>query len=50
VTHPLPLPFKNDGTPSSSVAVQITRVWPISIRTLPSATGTKSGVSFIGLN
>src|SRR5207245_1321144 len=43
-------PFRNEGTPSSRVAVQITRVWPISIKTLPSATGTKSGVNFTGRN
>src|SRR6266851_1449583 len=48
VTQPLPWPFKNDGTPSSTVAVQITRVLPISINTLPSALGIKSGVNFTG--
>ena len=26
VTQPLPVPFRNEGTPSSIVAVQITRV------------------------
>ena len=34
------------GTPSSTVAVQITRVLPTSIRTLPSAVEMKSGVIF----
>ena len=48
VTQPLPLPLRNEGTPASTVAVQITRVWPTSIRTLPSATGTKSGVKLTG--
>ena len=48
VTQPLPWPFRNDGTPSSTVAVQITRVLPISISTLPSALVIKSGVIFIG--
>src|SRR6266403_1924865 len=48
VTQPLPWPFINDGTPSSTVAVQITRVLPISISTLPSALVIKSGVIFTG--
>ena len=48
VTQPLPEPFRNCGTPSSTVAVQITRVRPISISTLPSAVGMKSGVSLTG--
>src|SRR5215469_10165979 len=44
VTQPLPLPFRKLGTPSSTVAVQITRVLPSSINTLPSAWEIKSGV------
>src|SRR5208282_6553720 len=48
VTQPLPVPFKNPGTPSSTVAVQITRVLPSSINTLPSAVEIKSGVIFNG--
>jgi len=48
VTHPLPLPFMKPGTPSSTVAVQITRVLPSSINTLPSAVEMKSGVIFKG--
>jgi hypothetical protein len=39
VTHPLPLPFIHFGTPSSIVAVQITRVSPIPIKQEPSAYG-----------
>jgi hypothetical protein len=46
VTQPLPVPLRNDGTPSSTVAVTITRVCPASISTLPSALGMKSGVIF----
>ena len=48
VTQPLPAPFRNPGTPSSTVAVQITRVLPNSISTLPSAVEMKSGVIFSG--
>jgi len=48
VTQPLPLPFRKGGTPSSTVAVQITRVFPSSISTLPSAVEIKSGVIFRG--
>src|SRR5262249_51758241 len=48
VTHPLPVPFRKPGTPSSTVAVQITRVRPSSISTLPSAVEIKSGVIFNG--
>jgi hypothetical protein len=44
----LPWPFRNPGTPSSTVAVQITRVFPNSISTLPSAVEIKSGVIFSG--
>jgi len=50
VTQPFPWPFKNEGTPSSTVAVQMTRVLPISISTLPSALVMKSGVNFTGRN
>src|SRR5580704_1904519 len=46
VTQPLPEPFMNCGTPSVTDAVQITRVRPTSMSTLPSAVGTKSGVIF----
>jgi hypothetical protein len=37
VTHPTPLFFKKDGTFSSTVAVHMTRVAPISISAAPSA-------------
>ncbi len=37
VSQPCPLPFRNSGTPSSTLAVQTTRVWPASISTEPSA-------------
>ena len=37
VSQPWPLPFRNDGTPSSTLAVQMTFVWPASISTEPSA-------------
>jgi hypothetical protein len=37
VTQPQPVPFWKPGTLSSTVALQMTRVEPISIRTLPSA-------------
>ena len=37
VTHPLPLPLRNGGTRSSTVAAQRTRVSPIVISALPSA-------------
>ena len=37
VTQPEPLPRRNGGTRSSTLAVQITRVRPASIRTDPSA-------------
>ena len=42
VTHPCPLPFRNGGTASSTLAVQITRVFPVAIRQLPYAVRTKS--------
>src|SRR5712691_1206331 len=48
VTQPLPEPFRNWGTPSSTLAVQTTRVFPTSMRTLPSAVEIKSGVSLTG--
>src|SRR5262249_45306073 len=48
VTQPLPDPFRNPGTPSSTEAVQITRVLPSSISTLPSAVEKKSGCIFTG--
>ena len=48
VTQPLPEPFRNPGTPSSTVAVAMTRVWPASMRTLPSAVVMKSGVILMG--
>src|SRR5262249_879008 len=48
VIQPLPEPFRNEGTVSSMEAVQITRVFPTSIRTEPSAVETKSGVMFTG--
>ena len=41
VTHPRPWPRRKGGTPSCTVAVQMTRVWPISISTEPSAGGRK---------
>ena len=37
VTHPLPVLRRNGGTRSSTLAVQITFVWPTSISTEPSA-------------
>ena len=37
VIQPLFIPFRNGGTVSSTVAVQMTRVRPISIKTDPSA-------------
>src|ERR1041385_1227533 len=39
VTHPSPLPFLKGGTPSSTLAVQWTRVPPARIRQEPSAYG-----------
>ena len=48
VTQPLPLPLRNCGTPSSTVAVQMTRVLPSSMSTLPSAVEMKSGVILSG--
>ena len=50
VTQPFPVPFRNVGTPSSKLAVQITRVFPTSMSTLPSALGMKSGVNRTGRN
>src|SRR2546430_4541543 len=40
--------FRKGGTPSSTVAVQITRVFPSSMSTLPSAVEMKSGVILSG--
>jgi hypothetical protein len=37
VTQPVPEPFKNGGTESSTEAVQMTLVLPISIKQEPSA-------------
>jgi hypothetical protein len=42
VTQPWPLPFRKGGTVSSTLAVQITRVFPVAIRQLPQAVRTKS--------
>src|SRR5688572_2059958 len=44
VNQPCPWFRKNGGTRSSSDAEQTTRVFPISIRTEPSAYGRKPGV------
>src|SRR3954447_17672119 len=44
VTHPLPVLRRNGGTRSSTLAVQMTRVRPTSIRTEPSAWARKPGV------
>lgn len=46
--HPLPELRRNCGTVSSIEAVQMTRVWPISMRTEPSAVVMKSGVMVTG--
>jgi len=48
VIQPLLVPFRNDGTVSSTEAVQITRVRPTSINTDPSACEMNPGVIFIG--
>src|SRR5262249_22618577 len=45
VIQPLPWPFRKAGTDSSTDAVQITRVLPISINTAPSACPMNPGVS-----
>src|SRR5262249_40440110 len=45
VIQPLPWPFRKAGTASSTDAVQITRVLPISINTAPSACPMNPGVS-----
>ena len=50
VTQPLLEPFKNAGTDSSTDAVQMTRVRPISMRTDPSACGINPAVIFIARN
>ena len=44
VSQPQPLPRRKGGTPSSTDAVQITRVPPVSIRQLPAAVDTKLGI------
>lgn len=43
VTQPRPSPRRNGGTPSSTLAVQMTRVLPAVMRQLPSAVSTKLG-------
>src|SRR5438552_13142340 len=48
VIQPLPLLRRNCGTVSSTDAVQITRVLPISMSTEPSAVEMKSGTMFTG--
>jgi hypothetical protein len=48
VIHPLPLFRIHDGTVSSTDAVQITRVFPNSMRADPSAVDMKSGIRFTG--
>jgi hypothetical protein len=48
VTHPFPVFRRKGGTTSSILAVQITRVRPISISTDPSAAWMKSGVMRTG--
>ena len=42
VIQPCPLSRRNGGTASSTLAVQITRVFPVAIRQLPYAVRTKS--------
>jgi len=49
VTQPVPLLRKNGGTLSSTVAVQMTFVFPISINAEPSAYGEMCGVIFVFL-
>src|SRR5208283_3565860 len=46
--HPLPELRKNSGTDSSTDAVQMTRVLPISINADPSAVEMKSGIMLTG--
>src|SRR5258708_4760907 len=46
--HPLPELRRNEGTVSSTEAVQITRVLPTSMRAEPSAVEMKSGVMVTG--
>ena len=48
VTQPLPVPLRNGGTDSSTLAVQMTLVSPHSMRQEPSACFVKCGVIFIG--
>ena len=42
VTQPWPFPRRKGGTPSSTLAVQMTRVLPVAMRQLPYAVRTKS--------
>src|ERR1035438_5132260 len=46
--HPLPELRRNTGTDSSTDAVQMTRVLPISIKAEPSAVEMKSGMMLTG--
>jgi hypothetical protein len=46
VTHPLPVFFRKGGTPSSTEAVQMTFVFPISIRMAPAGYLRKPPVIF----
>jgi len=48
VIQPLPRPLMNFGTDSSTLAVQMTRVLPTSMRTEPSAVEIKSGIILTG--
>ena len=48
VIQPLPEPFMNAGTDSSTEAVQITRVLPTSINAEPSAMAMKLGTILTG--
>ena len=50
VTQPLPLPFKNGGTRSSTLAVQMTLVLPKLTNTEPSAWQVKCLVKLTGLS
>lgn len=47
VIQPLPEPFRNEGTDSSTDAVQMTRVLPTSISAEPSAMAMKLGTMLI---
>ena len=48
VTHPLPEPRRQPGTCSSTMAVQMTRVLPAAISTLPVALVIKPGSMLMG--